>query len=522
MIPLHFELLLLNLTPDILFGKRIVFGSDRQQLLRLIQSSRGEAGRSQLWATKWCGDHSAWRVMVEVLTIDFTLSPIDLIQAGFRPVQKNAVGEGWQRGARWEKRQDRSWLIGRGDGCSQLGPSLPRRMSHFRDWWFPCEGTIAFDLTPLFVGSEPIFSEFDISADPPNTPSARDGLDITRFAGRLLEHHEFARMVQSEPDSDFLFTVVADDGVDLEGEWPGVHFERGGGARGATGDSLAEVDLLISEFASFEPLSCFARPGRLNVRTVVEEVTADHSRLLRVEHLLICYEGKGAVASIPIVLSDSAELIDAMLAHIGCCEEEAADWGFLMQRQPMRATIWLKFNSVSGWRLREALYARAGDRWRWHAPEPAKDFGYVAGSAGSVDIPIDRCWLADSESPPKPADSNCLPKWGDKRGFGLINDGLLVVDASRMRIETGQSAQQAAGLLVERLLASPELATSIWNRHRMRVEISGRLEDWLDPSRALAIEFVGTPGRSGTTHVTVAPRPDVGPSRPDASSRRQS
>ena len=215
---------------------------------------------------------------------------------------------------------------------------------------------------------------------------------------------------------------------------------------------------------------------------------ADQPHIVHVEHVFNRV-GEGVVVSLPIVVTDSRMLLRVLLDGLGSDNRAPIEWNLWGRHDPFSAWQEILFNGAKGWRLRVQLRALVAKRWRWRKAVRAREFGLVSGSAGRAYIPIERMWMAQFPDMPGPMQFEWLRDWGDRKGFGLFNDGLIAIDISRVRgIDIGD--EMLIRSLVATLLASP----LFWSHAgigdgRFDVRVRGHVSDLLDDRNELHMKW---------------------------------
>lgn len=229
------------------------------------------------------------------------------------------------------------------------------------------------------------------------------------------------------------------------------------------------------------------------------------ARVVRVEHVVNLF-GKGAAVSLPIVVSDSAPLLRMLLGELGTDNDSPLEWDLGGRHRPFASWEYARFNRAAGWRLRQHLHALVGARWRWRQAVRTREFGTVSGSAGRVDIPIQRLWMAHFPTLPGPAIREFLRPWSDQKEFALWNDGLVAIDISQvLGIAVGHDDPAAADI-VARLLAVPDVWDRIRNREgRFYIRVRADLAGLLDDRRALQVQWRLRRDRVHVADVAVMP-----------------
>lgn len=184
------------------------------------------------------------------------------------------------------------------------------------------------------------------------------------------------------------------------------------------------------------------------------------STFVRVEHLFIDADGN-PLASWPVVVSDSRTVLHGLMESLTNVDRACFEWHIAGRCEPLAAWQEGAFNGAEGWRLRRQLRASVGTRWRWRNAVRSTVFGHVSGSAGRVDIPIDRVWLAQSPRALVPMQQAWLGDHSDGTHFGADNDGILAVDLSGSPMLATECAAARIARLLKQMLQMPALWTGL-------------------------------------------------------------
>lgn len=216
---------------------------------------------------------------------------------------------------------------------------------------------------------------------------------------------------------------------------------------------------------------------------------ADHTLQIRAEFLLRIWS-KGALSALPIIICDSKPLLDALLLGLGGDVYSPMVWETCGQLDPLAAHIEAFFSSAAGWRLRRYVSDRIGKRWRWRHPCRTETFGRNVGSAGRVDIPLERLWMARGDGLPEALKGRYLTPFGDTCTFFLDNDGMIAIDVSRVQVSAEVDFAALTHVLVERLLRHPGIWGVMGNGEgKFHLYVSGDVSDLMDSVRTLKVSW---------------------------------
>ncbi|MDE1894796.1 MAG: hypothetical protein KGH90_10770 [Xanthomonadaceae bacterium] len=191
------------------------------------------------------------------------------------------------------------------------------------------------------------------------------------------------------------------------------------------------------------------------------------------------------MTSLPIVISDDPGLLARLHDGLGMDDFSPMEWRFSVLCDPLQPQVIGYFNRAAGWRLRESLRASIGRHWHWLPPTRMRRLDTVSGHAGRARIPVARLWQAWDDGLPEPASVESLARlqsargWHERLGFG--NDGMVTIDASRIRGIDQAQRQIELPRIVERLVSDPGIWDQVGRCEGLfDIRVRGHLTDLLD------------------------------------------
>lgn len=175
---------------------------------------------------------------------------------------------------------------------------------------------------------------------------------------------------------------------------------------------------------------------------------ATDQALVRVELLLRCWGGGGAVDSVALVISDSPMLLALLEKQSGVDDFMPLELYSELSFEPPSAALHGYFNRAAGYRLRETLEESIGHQWHWLPPRRHRTPSSSSGGAGRVRIPVHRLWFAWDGAEPRPASEQDLKTFATEhppvdRVQGFCNDRLLVMLVARELLDTLEGSTQS-------------------------------------------------------------------------------